>query len=219
MNDDQSDNRSAIRMADRHVSAWTTRQKIGRITWRWVQATLFRGSPWVANRWRCWLLRRFGATIGRGCVIRPTARVEVPWHLTMGEHASLGEFAIIYSLGPIAIGDRSSISQYVHLCAGSHDLSRSDLPLTREPIEIGADAWIGADAFVGPGVSIGDGAVVGARSSVFKDLPGWKVCVGNPARPIKDRVLATGPDAGAPSCPSTDGQTGDQPGSTSKPST
>ncbi len=30
---------------------------------------------------------------------------------------------------------------------------------------------------------------LGARSSVFGNLPEWKVCVGNPAKPIRDRVL------------------------------
>lgn len=192
MNSDGPVHTEPFRVADRHVSLWTRREKAGRILWRWVQATLFRCSPWVANGWRSWLLRRFGARIGHNCVIRPNVRIEVPWKLTMGEHASLGEFAIIYSLGPITIGDRASISQYVHLCAGSHDLSRWDLPLTREPIDVGADAWIGTDVFVAPGVTIGEGAVVGARSSVFRDLPPWKVCVGSPAQPIKDRVLRTG---------------------------
>ena len=42
---------------------------------------------------------------------------------------------------------------------------------------------------VGPGVSVGEGTVVGARSSVFKDLPPWTVCVGSPAKPIGRRVL------------------------------
>ena len=52
------------------------------------------------------------------------------------------------------------------------------------------DVWIAADVFVGPGVRVGAGTVVGARSAVFGDLPPWKVCVGTPARPEVDRVLA-----------------------------
>jgi putative colanic acid biosynthesis acetyltransferase WcaF len=47
--------------------------------------------------------------------------------------------------------------------------------------------WLAADVFVGPGVTVGTGAVVGARSNVFTDLPPWKVCVGSPAKPVKDR--------------------------------
>jgi acetyltransferase-like isoleucine patch superfamily enzyme len=38
-------------------------------------------------------------------------------------------------------------------------------------------------------VRIGRGAVIGARAVVFKDIPPWKVAVGNPARLIKDRVV------------------------------
>jgi putative colanic acid biosynthesis acetyltransferase WcaF len=51
------------------------------------------------------------------------------------------------------------------------------------------DVWIAADVFVGPGVRVGAGSVVGARSAVFGDLPAWKVCVGTPAHPVRDRVL------------------------------
>ena len=43
------------------------------------------------------------------------------------------------------------------------------------------------DVYVGPGVTIGKGTVVGARSSVFKDLPRGKVCIGTPAKVVKDR--------------------------------
>lgn len=171
----------------RHHSAWTTRQKISRVLWSLVEATLFRPSPQPCNAWRAWLLRRFGATIGRHCVIRPTTRITVPQHLTLHDHACLGDHTIVYCLGRITLHHHASVSQYAHLCAGSHDYTRPDLPLTTEPISIGADAWIAAEAFVGPGVTIGAGCVVGARAAVFKDLPPHTVCGGNPAKPLKPR--------------------------------
>jgi putative colanic acid biosynthesis acetyltransferase WcaF len=113
--------------------------------------------------------------------------VEVPWNLTVGAHAVIGDYAILYCLGEITLGDRVTVSQYSHLCAGSHDYTRADMPLLRLPISIGDDAWVAADVFVGPGIAIGTGTVVGARSSVFGNLPEWKICVGNPAKPVKDR--------------------------------
>jgi len=88
-------------------------------------------------------------------------------------------------LGPIKLGARATISQYAHICAGSHDLTRPDRPLTKPPIEIGADAWIAADAFVGPGITIGSRAVVGARAVVTKDIDSDHVVAGNPARTIR----------------------------------
>lgn len=104
---------------------------------------------------------------------------------------------ILYCLGAIVLGDRVTVSQYSHLCAGTHDHTVAEMPLLRLPIAVGDDAWVAADVFVGPGVTIGAGTVVGARSNVFSDLPAWKVCVGSPARPVKDRTLeGRAPDGG-----------------------
>jgi putative colanic acid biosynthesis acetyltransferase WcaF len=116
-------------------------------------------------------------------------RIEVPWNIEMGEGVQIGDGVYLYSLGPISIGPNTVISQFSHLCAGTHDFERTDFPLLRVPIRIGAHCWIAAETFVGPGVTIGDGVVVGARGSVVKDLPAWTVCVGSPAKPVSNRTL------------------------------
>src|ERR1700722_18454316 len=46
--------------------------------WWLVQATLFRGSPQIMYGFRRWLLRRFGARIGKGVIIRPTVPIPFP---------------------------------------------------------------------------------------------------------------------------------------------
>jgi galactoside O-acetyltransferase len=38
-----------------------------------------------------------------------------------------------------------------------------------------------------PGVTLGEGSVIGANSVVTKDTEPWKIYVGSPAKPIKDR--------------------------------
>lgn len=172
---------------ERHVSAFGAKEKLGRIAWAMVQATLFRLSFHTWNRWRVMLLNLFGARIDRSCVIRRTVRVECPWNLSMGRNSCLGDRAIVYALGPITIGDRATVSQHVHLCAGTHDYNRPDMPLIRPPIVIADDAWVAADAFVGPGVTVGEGAILGARGCAFNDLEPWMIYGGNPARPIKPR--------------------------------
>lgn len=182
-----SDNGVPPRAEDRHVSPYSTGEKIGRMLWAIAQATLFRCSFHTWNRWRIFVLRRFGASVDATCIVRRTARIECPWNLTMQRNACLGDRAIAYCLGPITLGERVTVSQQVHLCAGTHDFARPDLPLLRPPITIGDDAWIGADAFVGPGVTIGANCLVGARSVVVKDLPPGMVCVGHPCRPVRPR--------------------------------
>lgn len=173
----------------RNVSPWTRNEQIKRLLWAMVHAFLFRPSFHNWYGFRAWLLKRFGAKLGSNVRIRRTVKIEIPWNLTIGDNVSIGDEAILYSLGPITIGDRSFLSQYAHLCAGTHDHEDPNYPLLRPPIVIGADCWIAADAFVGPGVTIGNRSVVGARSSVFTDLPEGMICVGNPAKPVKPRVL------------------------------
>ena len=171
----------------RNLSIWTPRQKIGRLLWAFVYHLLFRGSFHNWYMFRSALLRRFGAKTGKNVRIRRTARIEIPWNLTLGDDVSIGDEAILYSLGHIRIGARSFVSQYAHLCAGTHDGTRNDYPLLCEPITIGEDCWIAADAFVGPGVTVGDRTILGARASAFSDLPPDVVAVGNPAKAIKAR--------------------------------
>lgn len=169
------------------VSPWTTRQKIGRALWMLAGRPVFRLTfhNWYGPRRA--ILRAFGASVGRRCFIRPTVRVEIPWNLTIGDFSSIGDHARIYNLGPITIGRRCTVSQYAHLCAGTHDFSRADMPLLRPPITIADDCWIAAEAFVGPGVSVGEGALLGARGCAFKDLEPWTVYGGNPAKPLRPR--------------------------------
>lgn len=171
----------------RHISPWTTRQKIGRVFWWWIQATAFRWSWHSWYGWRRLILRTFGATVHPTARIRPSVRIECPWNLTFKANSVAGDRANLYALGPITIGERATVSQQTHLCAGTHDFNQPDLPLLRPPIVIGDDAWIAADAFVGPGVTVGEGAILGARGCAFKNLDPWKIYGGNPAKEIRPR--------------------------------
>lgn len=163
-------------------SAWVVQ------LWWLVQATLFAWSPQFLYGWRRWLLRLFGAQVGRGVLIRPSARVTYPWKLTLGDYAWVGDEAELYTLGEIEIGPQAVISQKCYLCTGSHDYNNPAFTIFARPIRIGAQAWLAADVFVAPGITIGPGTVVGARSSVFHDLPAGMICYGNPASPLRPRA-------------------------------
>lgn len=139
------------------------------------------------NRWRVFVLRRFGAEIDSSTFIHPTVRIDFPWNLSIGSESVIEHCAIINCMGKVAIGPRCRISQYAHICAGTHAYHEQTMPIVREPIEIGADVWIAADAFVGPGVTIGEGSLLAARSSAFGSLPAGYVCLGEPAKPHKPR--------------------------------
>lgn len=165
------------------------RERAACFWWALVWQTLFRWSPPACHAWRLRLLKTFGATIQGRAWIAPSARVDFPWNLTLGDRVVIAHKVILNCMGHVTVGDRTRISQYAHLVAGTHDHTRRDMTILRAPIDVGKDVWIAADAFVGPGVRIGDGALLAARASAFKDLPPGQVCVGEPARPLKSRPV------------------------------
>ena len=131
----------------------------------------------------------FGAKIGQRVNIYPSVLIYFPWNLEIGDDSAIGEWALVYNLGKVTIGKKSTSSHRAHLCAGTHDYRDPFLPLLKPPIVIGDEVWVCADAFVGPGVTIEAGAIVGAASSVFADVSSWNVVGGNPARFIKKREM------------------------------
>ncbi|MEM1108515.1 MAG: colanic acid biosynthesis acetyltransferase WcaF [Planctomycetota bacterium] len=153
--------------------------------WWFVQATLWRWSWHSHYGVRRAILRCFGASVDPAARVRPSVRIECPWNVSLGANSVVGDFAILYALGPITIGQRVTVSQYAHLCAGTHDFSRPDFPLLRLPIVIEDDVWLAADTFVGPGVTVGQSAVLGARGCAFKNLEPRTVYGGNPAKALR----------------------------------
>ncbi len=162
------------------------------LLWWLVQALAFPLSPHPFNSFRCSLLRLFGARIGRGVVIRPTARFTYPWKIEIGDYTWIGDNVVLYSLDKIHIGRQCVISQKSYLCTGSHDMQDPTFKLVTSPIKIGNGVWIAADCFIAPGIHIGANTVIGARSSVFNNMPAQQVCWGTPCRPHYSRIPPSG---------------------------
>ncbi|MEM8828601.1 MAG: hormogonium polysaccharide biosynthesis acetyltransferase HpsU [Cyanobacteria bacterium P01_G01_bin.19] len=159
------------------------------IFWWFIQGVLFPLSPHNFNGFRAWLLRLFGAKIGRDVVIRPTARFTYPWKITVGDYSWIGDDVVLYSVDRIEIGSNCVISQKCYLCTGSHDTKDPSFSLITAPVQIGNGVWVASDCFVAPGVAIGANSVVGARSSVFRHIPAQKIAWGSPCKPYRNREI------------------------------
>ena len=108
------------------------------------------------------------AAVGRGVYIGPGAIVNAG--------AAIGDGCIINS-GAIVEHD-CRIGEFVHIAPGAA-LSGG--------VTIGDRAHLGTGCSVTHGVKIGGDSIVGAGAVVVKDIPARAVCVGNPARKIKNR--------------------------------
>jgi putative colanic acid biosynthesis acetyltransferase WcaF len=131
------------------------------ITMRW----------WCPKRLRVFLLRLFGARIGRGTLIRHDVKIHWPWKLEIGHDSWIGESVWILNLEPVVIGSNTCISQDVLLCTGSHDRFSPTFEFDNGPITVGDSVWIAARATILRGVHIADGATVGATTLVTRDVP------------------------------------------------
>lgn len=157
--------------------------------WWLVQSTLFKCSPQFMYAWRRFLLRCFGAKIGKAVIIRSSARVTYPWKLEIEDFAWVGDDVEIYNWSKVYIQNNAVVSQRSYICTATHDYTDPCFPLTSKPITIEEQSWVATDCFIAPGVTIKRGAIVGARSSVYSDMPEGMICIGNPAKPIKPRVM------------------------------
>jgi len=172
----------------KYVNRHSGGSKAKRLLWEIVWACLARPTPrWTLNGWRCWLLKVFGAKLGKGCRVQGRAEIWQPWKLTLGENCWIDGGARIYSADEITLGANCVVSAGAFLCTASHDLSSPVFELVTKPVRLGDCAWAAGNATILPGVTLGEGAVAAAGAVVAKDVPPWTVVAGNPAREIGRR--------------------------------
>ncbi len=166
--------------SNRAAQKYSGRTQPARILWAMVRPRSLL-SPRPLWGWRRFLLRVFGAEIGRHVHIYPTVRITMPWNLVVGDQSAVGDGVLLYNLGLLTIGRRVTISHRAHLCGGTHDYRQKSFPLVKTPITICDGAWICADAFIGPNVTVGERAIIAARCVAMDDIPAGQIAQGNPA--------------------------------------
>ncbi len=131
----------------------------------------------------------FGAKVGHGVVIKPSVNIKYPWRLTIGNDVWIGEEVWIDNLDDVRIGDNVCISQGALLLCGNHNYKKSDFGLITGKIILEEGTWIGAKAVVCPGVKCNSHALLTVGSIATTDLEAYTIYQGNPAKPIRTRVI------------------------------
>ncbi len=170
------------------ASPWKASDRFRRVLWEICWTLFCVWTPKPLNEWRLFWLRVFDARIDGTPFVHQRARIAIPWNLTLHDRACLGDRANAYTLGEIEIGARATVAQEVYLSTGSHDFSRTQIPLVTAKIDIGEDAFVGARAFVLPGVTIGARSVIGACSVVTRNVPEDVFAAGNPCKVLRSRT-------------------------------
>jgi putative colanic acid biosynthesis acetyltransferase WcaF len=126
--------------------------KIKRVLWYFINALIFDSHFFPFNGLKIFLLKIFGANVGKGVVIKPKVNIKYPWNISIGDYTWIGEGVWLDSLVKISIGKHCCISQGAYLLTGNHDYRSHTFDLILKPIEIKDGVWIGAKSIVCPGV-------------------------------------------------------------------
>ena len=164
-------------------TGFTLPTKMRFVLWFPIQHVFFKSSflPYAV---RPFLLKLFGASIGRRVFIRRGVKVHFPWNLEIGDNGWIGEEVWFINHEKIKIGSNVCISQRSIICSSGHDYRSASLEYAHKSIEIKDGAWVCLDAKVLPGVSIGECSVVSAGEVARKSVPDYSMLVGGEIRPI-----------------------------------
>lgn len=163
--------------------------KLKQLCWHFTNILFFINPLNPLSGLKVVLLRLFGAKLGKGVVIKPSVNIKYPWKLKIGDHSWIGEKVWIDNLAQITIGKNVCVSQGAMLLTGNHDYKKPTFDLIVKPIELHDGCWIGARALVGPGVIAETHAVLSALSVATKKLDAYTIYQGNPAVPVRQRVV------------------------------
>lgn len=168
--------------------AFSFKNRAGRALWNLVYMLLFRPSPRPFHDWRNFLLKCFGARIGKGSHVYPKARIWAPWNLVCEDVVAIADDAVIYNPSMVWMGSHCTVSQQAYICGATHDYDDPDFPLISAQIRLGPYSWVCARATVQMGVTIGEGAILALGGVATKNLDDWTIYGGIPARKIKLRL-------------------------------
>ena len=152
-----------------------------RLLWYYLNAVFLKTSLLPLNGVKSFLLRLFGASIGKNVTIKPGVNVKYPWHLTIGNNTWIGENVWIDCLVPVIIGNNVCISQGAVLLSGNHNYKTTSFKLVVSGFNLEDGVWIGAGAMITPGITAASHAVLTAGSIATKNLEAYSVYQGNPA--------------------------------------
>ncbi len=128
-----------------------------------------------------------GMKIGKNTKIDLNQYFITAGQFRIGNDSHINHNCFIDARGGILIHDNVSVSHYVKLVTGSHDVNSTTFKGKFSSIEIDDNVWIGINATILQGVKIGKGAVVCAGAVVTKNVDDYEIVAGIPAKVIGHR--------------------------------
>ena len=162
---------------------------VKRTCWFYINAIFFQTNIFPFSGLKVYLLRLFGAKVGKGVFIKPSINIKYPWFLEIGDYVWIGENAWIDNLTNVIIGNNVCISQGAMLLTGNHNYKLQSFDLMVGKIILEDGVWIGAKSVVCPGITCASHSILSVGSIATKNLESYSIYQGNPAIKVKDRII------------------------------
>jgi acetyltransferase-like isoleucine patch superfamily enzyme len=143
------------------------------------QTSLLR-FPLLLPQMRVFLLRLFGAVVGRDTIIHNVEFINVYRRgfkgLKIGDHCFIGN-QVLFDLADeiildnhVTLSERSMILTHTNVGYKDHPL-QSRFPSFTKPVKIKSGCFIGINTTILPGVTVGKHSFIGACSLINKNVP------------------------------------------------
>jgi putative colanic acid biosynthesis acetyltransferase WcaF len=176
-------------LSEYNIDWYKPGSRIKKLTWYFINVLFFINPLLPLSGLKCFLLRLFGAKVGKGVIIKPAVNIKYPWMLEIGDYTWIGEDVWIDNLAQVTIGSNVCISQGAMLLTGNHNYKKTTFDLDVGDILLEDGVWIGAFSIVCPGVKCQSHAVLSVNSVATKKLEPYTIYQGNPARKVRKRVI------------------------------
>ena len=160
-----------------------------RFIWYSLNVFFFKSTLLFPSKFKVWVLRLFGAKVGKNVCIKPCVNIKYPWNLEIGDNTWIGENVWIDNLVKVKIGNNVCISQGALLLCGNHNYKKTTFDLMANCICLEDGCWVGAKAIVTGGVTMCSHSVLSVGSVANHDLNAYVIYQGNPAEKVRNRII------------------------------
>ena len=162
------------------------------LIWFWM---MYDRSPlglnhWLGFRLRSMLARHVFKHCGNNVKIFHGVELSFGYNLTVEDNCTIHKYVLLDDRGELIVREGSSISDYANVYSHAHDLN-DGMVITNQRTELGPRARITYHATVLSGVHVGEHGLVGAMGLASKEVPGYHVVGGIPAKTIKVKTIAS----------------------------
>lgn len=138
-----------------------------------------------------WLLNLAKVSIDSSSRIVSSVKIYGNGKLIIGACSWIGHNSNLFvgEYSKVVIGNNVDIAPNVYIGTGSHKLTPTSNRMAGDGVNksvfIKDGVWVGAGVIILPGITINEMVMIAAGSVVTKDVEGYSIAAGNPARIIK----------------------------------